>query len=80
MTHRRPSLVAAACVASLLVLVAGCDKDKKGVVPPAELVDLKPTLAVQKLWDTGVGGGGEKLRLALGLALDRGGGREPVRA
>ncbi len=72
MTRRRPSLVAAACVASLLVLIAGCDKDKKGVEPPAELVDLKPTLAVQKLWDTGVGGGGEKLRLALGLALDRG--------
>ena len=73
MTGRRPTLVvAAACVASLLVLVAGCDKDKKGVQPPAELVDLEPTLAVQKLWDTGVGGGGEKLRLALGLALDRG--------
>jgi outer membrane protein assembly factor BamB len=73
MTGRRPSLVvAAACVASLLVLVAGCDKDKKGVQPPAELVDLEPTLAVQKLWDTGVGGGGEKLRLALGLALDSG--------
>ena len=71
MTRRRPSLVAAACVASLLVLLAGCDKDKKGVEPPAELVDLKPTLAVQKLWDTGVGGGGEKLRLALGLALER---------
>ena len=72
MTRRRPSLVAAACVAGLLVLIAGCDKDKKGVEPPAELVDLKPTLAVQKLWDTSVGGGGEKLRLALSLALDRG--------
>lgn len=70
--RRRPLLVAAACMASLLVLVAGCDKDKKGVQPPAELVDLEPTLAVKKLWDTGVGGGGEKLRLALGLALDRG--------
>ena len=69
MNFRRPSRAAAACVASLLVLIAGCDKDKKGVVPPAELVDLKPTLAVQKLWDTSVGGGGEKLRLALGLAL-----------
>lgn len=41
MNYRRPSLVAAACVASLLVLIAGCDKDKKGVEPPAELVDLE---------------------------------------
>jgi outer membrane protein assembly factor BamB len=68
----RPSLAAAACVASLLALVAGCDKDKKGVEPPAELVDLKPTLAVDKIWDTGLGGGGEKLRLALGLVLSNG--------
>jgi outer membrane protein assembly factor BamB len=68
----RPVRFAAACVAGLLVLVAGCDKDKKGVEPPAELVDLKPTLAVNKLWDGGVGGGGEKLRLALGLVVDRG--------
>ncbi len=72
MKHRRPALVAAACVAGLLALLAGCDKDKKGVLPPAELVDLKPSLDVQKLWDTGVGGGGEKLRLALGLELQNG--------
>ena len=72
MRPRAPARFAAACVASLLALVAGCDKDKKGVEPPAELVDLKPTLDVNKLWDTGVGGGGEKLRLALGLRLDGG--------
>lgn len=64
-----PARIAAACLAGLLMLVAGCDKDKKGVEPPAELVDLKPSLDVRKLWDTGVGGGGEKLRLALGLVL-----------
>jgi outer membrane protein assembly factor BamB len=50
-----------------LAMLAGCDKDKD-VDPPAELVDLKATLAVQRLWSTGVGGGGEKLRLSLGLA------------
>jgi outer membrane protein assembly factor BamB len=72
MNRRHPSLIAAACIASLLALVAGCDKDKKGVQPPAELVDLKPTLDVKKLWNTGVGGGGEKLRLALGLELHDG--------
>ena len=72
MSSLRPSLAAAACVASLLVLVAGCDKDKKGVEPPAELVDLKPSLAVDKIWDTGIGGGGEKLRLSLGLVFSNG--------
>lgn len=64
--------IAAACVVGLLALTAGCDKDKKGVEPPAELVDLKPSLEVRKLWDTGVGGGGEKLRLALGIVADQG--------
>jgi len=55
-------------VAALAVL-AGCDKEKD-VAPPAELVDLKATLAVKELWSVGMGGGGEKLRLALGLAGD----------
>ena len=72
MNPRAPARIAAVCAASLLALVAGCDKDKKGVEPPAELVDLNPTLDVKKLWDTGVGGGGEKLRLSLGLRLDGG--------
>jgi outer membrane protein assembly factor BamB len=31
-------------------------------------VDIEPSVAVQRIWSTGVGGGGEKLRLALGLA------------
>jgi outer membrane protein assembly factor BamB len=62
------SALAAACAASLL-LVAACDKDKD-VEPPAELVDLKPSLSVSKLWSAGIGGDSETLRLALGLALD----------
>jgi outer membrane protein assembly factor BamB len=62
-----------AVFASLLAVLAlaGCDKGKKAE-PPAELVDLKPTLAVHELWTKGVGGGGEKLRLSLGLAYEAG--------
>jgi outer membrane protein assembly factor BamB len=60
----RGALLAAAALAALL---AGCNKDKD-VDPPAELVDLKPTLRVEKLWSDGIGGGGEKLRLTLGVA------------
>jgi outer membrane protein assembly factor BamB len=59
----------AVALLALLALAAGCDKDKE-VDPPAELVDIRATLPVQQLWSEGVGGGGEKLRLALGLALD----------
>jgi len=51
----------------LLASLVACDKDKD-VDPPAELVDIEPTVAVQRVWSTGIGGGGEKLRLALGLA------------
>lgn len=54
-------------VAAAIAGLVACDKDKN-VDPPAELVDLRPSLAVKKLWSAGVGGGGEKLKLALGLA------------
>jgi outer membrane protein assembly factor BamB len=61
-------LAKVACAAFIAVLaLAGCSKDKKNVEPPAELVDLEPTLPVQRLWNSSVGGGGEKLRLSLGL-------------
>jgi outer membrane protein assembly factor BamB len=63
---RRPAAVA---LAAALALLAACDKDKD-VAPPAELVDITPTLAVDKLWSSSVDGSGEKLRLALGLAFD----------
>jgi outer membrane protein assembly factor BamB len=52
---------------SVLAALTACNKDK-AAEPPAELVDIKQTLPVERLWSTSVGGGGEKLRLALGLA------------
>jgi outer membrane protein assembly factor BamB len=52
---------------SVLAALAACNQDKTAE-PPAELVDIKQTLPVERLWSTSVGGGGEKLRLALGLA------------
>jgi outer membrane protein assembly factor BamB len=62
MKHRSLVLVAA------LLALAACDKNKK-VDQPAELTDIKsPTVRIQKLWGSSVGGGGKKLRLGLGLA------------
>jgi len=51
------------------LLVAGCDKDEE-VDPPAELVDVKPTIQVKELWSTRIGDAGEHLRLSLGIAVD----------
>ncbi|MBP9593306.1 MAG: PQQ-binding-like beta-propeller repeat protein, partial [Steroidobacteraceae bacterium] len=67
MNFRGPFLLLAAFAA--FAALAGCDKDKE-VDPPAELVDLEPSLTVREVWSSGLGGGGEKLRLALGLATD----------
>ena len=61
------TLLRALAVVALLAGAAACDKDKE-VDPPAELVDIQPTVPVQRVWSTSVGGGGEKLRLALALA------------
>ena len=56
-----------------LLVAAGCSKDKD-VEPPAKLVDFPATLAVKKIWSTGVGGGKKQmvLRLGLGPAVDSG--------
>jgi outer membrane protein assembly factor BamB len=58
---------------ALLCLVAliacGCDKDED-VDPPAELVDVEPSLAVRHLWSTRVGDAGKHMRVSLGIAVD----------
>jgi outer membrane protein assembly factor BamB len=46
-----------------LAALVGCgDKD---VEKPAELVDIRPTLKVARVWSSGLGGGAKALRLAL---------------
>ena len=61
----RRTLVALAALGAF----AACTQDKN-VQPPAELVEINSTLAVQKLWSASVGDGAEKLRLSLGIAVD----------
>lgn len=55
----------------LLIVAAGCSKDKD-VEPPAALLKFPATLPVKKLWDANLGDGKKqiKLRLGLGPALD----------
>jgi outer membrane protein assembly factor BamB len=55
-------------LASALLLLAACDKDKFD--PPAELTEFHSTAKVEHAWSAGVGGGKPALRLGLGLALD----------
>lgn len=50
-----------------LGLIAGCNTDTT-VEPPAELVDIRTTLPVHRLWSEGLGGDGAVLRLTLGVA------------
>ncbi len=66
MKTMRPILVLVACG-----LLVACSRDKN-VEPPADLVDIRATLDVREVWTQKLGGGGEKLRLALGLALQEG--------
>ena len=57
------------CFSLAALLVAGCDKDED-VDPPAELVDVEPSIRVDKVWSTSVGDAGEHLRLSLGIAVE----------
>ncbi len=58
---------------SLLLLLVGCGsmdplkllEDEPNVDPPAELVDLKSSISVRKLWSTSVGSGSSKDRVKL---------------
>src|SRR5882757_1162210 len=63
-SFRQPRLLKGALVAVLATLTIACSNDK-AVDPPAELVDIKPTLKVDKLWSESLDGKGDRLRLAL---------------
>ncbi len=66
-------IVLAVAAASLLAALGACSSKKdKEVDPPAQLTDFPAKLRVQRAWDAGVGGKGEKLRLGLGVASDAG--------
>src|SRR5690606_20416330 len=47
-----------------LTLLAACGGDKE-IDPPAELTDIAATLPVKRVWSVSLGGGAERLRLAL---------------
>ncbi len=53
-----------------LTLLAACSKEKD-VEPPAELVDFKATVKVDRVWSGKVSGDDAVLRLGLGLAAER---------
>jgi outer membrane protein assembly factor BamB len=57
-------LALASALLGAFALVAGCSKDEIQE-KPAELVDIKPTRKVARLWSTGLGGDAQHLRLAL---------------
>ncbi len=66
---RRNAGLAALAVCGVVAGVAGCSHDEK-TDAPAELVDFKPAVKIKKVWDAGIGGGNEILRLALTPASD----------
>ena len=65
-TARYPRLLAALAVLGLL---AACDKDKD-VEPPAELVDFKESIKVQRVWNLSLGGAEDVMRVGLAPAAD----------
>lgn len=67
MMRLSPILIAASCAA----LLCACDKDKD-VDPPAELVEFKASVRIDKVWATGLGGDMENLRLGLRPSIDEG--------
>lgn len=70
-SSRRPGWLKAAAVATLTTLIVACSNDK-AVDPPAELVDIKPTLKINKLWSESLDGKADRLRLALQPTVDNG--------
>jgi len=54
---------------SALVLAAACSKEKN-VEPPAELVDFKASMTIDRVWSVGTGGGDDHMRFALAPVVE----------
>jgi outer membrane protein assembly factor BamB len=54
---------------SALVLAAACSKEKN-VEPPAELVDFKASMTIDRVWSVSTGGGDDHMRLALAPVVE----------
>ena len=59
----------AALTLGIFGFLAGCDKDKD-IEPPAELVDFKSSLDVERVWSVSIGGGDPVMRAGLAPAVD----------
>lgn len=57
------------CVTLLAVAALAACSNADKTDPPAELVKFKSTAKVQRIWSADVGGGGARLRLGLGVAM-----------
>jgi len=59
-----------AVVLALAVALVGCGGKKDKSEPPAELTDFQPSIVIDKVWSSKVGGKSERLRLGLRPATD----------
>ncbi|WP_285422469.1 MULTISPECIES: outer membrane protein assembly factor BamB [unclassified Pseudomonas] len=59
-----------AALLALAVLAAGCSSNSKKELPPAELVDFKEEVSLQKLWSRSVGDGQGEIYNMLVPAID----------
>jgi outer membrane protein assembly factor BamB len=66
---RTPARLVAGFAVAAVALLGACSKEKD-VEPPAELVDFKATLKVDRLWSAKVSGDDPVLRLGLGPSTD----------
>ncbi len=70
MSYGRAAMLAGIVLASTGCAIFGGGDDEDPIEPPAELVDFEPSLDVERLWSSKVGGGSEFLRLGLTPATD----------
>ncbi len=56
-------------VAAVIAILAGACSKEEEVAPPAELVDFKPVVRIDRVWSVGTKGGDDVLRLGLRPAV-----------